>query len=62
MASPMRGCTIRPDNGPARNAMAVNDFDRPSLMRYGEAAEIEQNVTNEKKENSLCDISTDHST
>lgn len=33
----MRGCTIRPDNGPARNAIAVRDLDKPNSMRYGEA-------------------------
>ena len=40
MDIPMRGCTRRPDNGPARNAIAVNDFERPNLMRYGDASSL----------------------
>ena len=41
MNVPIRGWTSRPDNGPARNAIAVNDFENPSLIRYGEAIRVQ---------------------
>lgn len=36
--SPIRGCIIRPESGPATNTTAMLDFDRPRESRYGEAA------------------------
>ena len=35
---------MRPDNGPARNTMAIKDFESPRDSRYGEANAGQVNV------------------
>ena len=36
----MRGCTMRPERGPAMKTRAIKDFERPREMRYGEATQF----------------------
>lgn len=43
--TPTRGCTIRPDRGPARNTTLMADFDKPKLNKYGEAVSISSVIT-----------------
>jgi hypothetical protein len=35
--TPMSGCIMRPESGPATNTTAILDLDNPSDNRYGEA-------------------------
>ena len=35
--TPMSGCIMRPESGPATNTTAMLDLDNPSDNRYGEA-------------------------
>ena len=35
--TPMAGCIRRPERGPARNTMVVEDFERPSERSQGDA-------------------------
>jgi hypothetical protein len=35
--TPMRGCTKRPESGPAMNTMDTEDLESPREMRYGDA-------------------------
>jgi hypothetical protein len=35
--APIRGCTTKPETGPATNTMAIFDFESPRERRYGEA-------------------------
>lgn len=43
---PIMGCIMRPESGPARNTAAMEDFERPSESRYGDAYPIstDQNI------------------
>lgn len=64
--SPTRGCTIKPDNGPAKNTSDIQDLLNPKLNRNGEAEHVDeiisQKYTFSTKHNTPYDISTDQKT
>jgi hypothetical protein len=38
-STPINGCIIRPESGPATNTTATLDLDNPSDNKYGEAVQ-----------------------